>query len=231
MTTSRGSGGLLNSDNIGAKSRKPMVDVLRDKHTAMQIPDADAEGDMAFEPYPAVPGPLPLDSSEAVTAQIAKQLSGRVGPDSIDSRDLSKMLLYHKKASRALREELAAWVVEWLANNRPPWAAYRATKNCRLAALDKRSGVRPVGIALIWDRMVCKLVLSSTGLNTRMACGSKQLYAGLEARIESAVQAMLQQSTSNGGMKFTEEEGNPTAQELPAATADDDAAVGPDTEF
>ena len=60
-----------------------------------------------------------------------------------------------------------------MANEFPPWAAYCATKNCRLAALDKRPGVRPVGIASVWDRAICKLALSATGLNAKAACGSK----------------------------------------------------------
>ena len=170
--TSRGGGGLLHPDSTDAKSGKPVVDVLRDKHPAMRIPDAGADGVMAFEPYDAVPAPLPLDCSEAMAARVAKGLSGGAGPDSIDSRDLKGWLLYHKKASQALREELAAWV-EWLANETPPWAAYRATKNCRLAVLDKYPGVRPVGIALVWDRAVCKCALAATGLNAKAACGSK----------------------------------------------------------
>ena len=73
---------------------------------------------LAFEPYPAVPAPLPLNSSEAMVAPVARGLSDGPGPESIGSRDLKGMLLYHKKASQALREELAAWV-EWLANKSP----------------------------------------------------------------------------------------------------------------
>ena len=47
------------------------------------------------------------------------------------------------------------------------------TKNCRLAALDKRSSVRPVGITSVWDLAVCKLALSAMGLNAKAACRSK----------------------------------------------------------
>ena len=159
---------------------------------------------MVFEPFPAVLVPLPLESSEAAAARVAKQLLGGTGLDSIDSRDLSGMLLYHKKVSQALREELATWV-EWLANKCPPWAAYRASKNCRLAALDKRLGVRPVGIALVWDRSVCKLVLSLTGLNAKAACVSKQLCAGLEAGIKGAVHTVLEKSTTDGEMQSSKE--------------------------
>ena len=79
----------------------------------------------------------------------------------------------HTRAhAHAHRERGVIGWVEWLANKSPPWA-YGATKNCRLAALDKRRGVRPVGIALIWDRAVCKLALSAMGLNAKAACRSK----------------------------------------------------------
>ena len=138
----------------------------------MQIPDAGAEGVMAFEPYPRVPATLPLDSSEATVARVAKGLSGGPGPESIDSKDLKGMLFYHKKASQDLREELAA-LLEWLANKCLPRAAYRATKNCHLAALDKCPGTRPMGIALVWDRAVCKMAMTSTGFNAKATCVCK----------------------------------------------------------
>ena len=88
MATSRDGGGLLHPDSTDAKSRKPVVEVLRDKHPDMRISDAGADGGMAFEPHPAVPAPLPLDSMVAVAARIAKNLSGGAGPDSIDSQGL-----------------------------------------------------------------------------------------------------------------------------------------------
>ena len=66
--------------------------------------------------------------------------------------------------------------------------------------LDKRPGVWPVGIASDWDRAVCKLALPATGINAKAACGSKQLYAGLEAGVEGAVHAVLEQLTADGEM-------------------------------
>ena len=202
MATSRDGGGLLHPDSTDAKSGKPVVDVLQDKHQEMWISDAGTDKVMAFEPYPAVPAPLPLDSSEAAAARVTKNLSGGTGPDSIDSLDLKNWLLYHKKASQALREELVAWV-EWVANKLTPWAAYRATKNCRLVALDKRPGVRPVSIASVWDRAICKLALSATGLNTKAACGSKQLCAGLEAGIEDGSRRRTAGCTRSLGQRRT----------------------------
>ena len=110
MATTRDGDGLLHPDSTDAKSGKPVVEVLRDKYPEIRIPDASADEVMAFKPYPVVPAPLPLNSSETATARIAKNLSGGAGPDSIDSQDLEGWLLYHKKASQALQEELAAWV-------------------------------------------------------------------------------------------------------------------------
>ena len=55
MATSRGGGGLLRPDSIDAKSCKPVVDVVRDTHPAMQIPDADADGEIGVRALPRRP--------------------------------------------------------------------------------------------------------------------------------------------------------------------------------
>ena len=69
-------------------------------------------------------------------------------------------------------------------NFSPPWAAFRALMACCLVDLDKRPGVRPVGIGetLRWD--LAKLVMKSAGDQARTACGKLQLCAGLEDGIE-----------------------------------------------
>ena len=48
-------------------------------------------------------------------------------------------------ASEEFRVVVAS-LADWMANSSPPWAAYRELMACRLVALDKRPGVRPVGI-------------------------------------------------------------------------------------
>ena len=59
--------------------------------------------------------------------------------------------------------------------------------SCRLAALDKCPGVRPIGIGDITRRLVCKILLIVTGKEATRACGTDQLYSGLEARIEGGI--------------------------------------------
>ena len=55
---------------------------------------------------------------------------------------------------------------------------------CRLVALDKRPGVRPVGIGETLRRALAKLVMREAWDQAKTACGNLQLSAGLEAGIE-----------------------------------------------
>ena len=59
--------------------------------------------------------------------------------------DLINWLLCFGCMSEEFRVVVAS-LADWMANSSPPWAVYRARMACRLVALDKRPGVRPVGI-------------------------------------------------------------------------------------
>ena len=83
-----------------------------------------------------------------------------------------------------------AQLTNWLANNQPSWAAYRALMTCRLVALDKQPGTRPVGIGEIYHRLMAKCVISACGHQATAACGNENLCAGLPAGIEGAIHAM-----------------------------------------
>eukprot|EP00978_Attheya_sp_CCMP212_P041116 scaffold231684_cov46-Attheya_sp.AAC.1 len=86
---------------------------------------------------------------------------------------------------------MAAWS-KWLANGRPPWAAYRTLMASRLVALDKQPGVRPVGIGSIFRRLFAKCLIKVIGHEATSACGNVNLCAGLPAGIEGAVHAVRQ---------------------------------------
>ena len=55
---------------------------------------------------------------------------------------------------------------------------------CPLVAIDKRPGVRPVGIGETLRRALAKLVMRAAGDQAKTACGNLQLCAGLEAGVE-----------------------------------------------
>jgi Reverse transcriptase (RNA-dependent DNA polymerase) len=73
---------------------------------------------------------------------------------------------------------------------------------CRLVAIDKCPGVRPIGIGELWRRLFAKTVLSVCGKEAKNACGTDQLCAGLESGIEGG----LHDITSLWEQKLDEEE-------------------------
>ena len=75
---------------------------------------------------------------------------------------LQHWLLRFGAASGELRH-IVAEIGEWLSNGRPPWAAYRAMMSGRLIALDKSSGIRPVGIGETWRCLLEKCLLRVIG--------------------------------------------------------------------
>ena len=94
--------------------------------------------------------------------------------------------------SKELRVVVAR-LADWMANSSPPWAVYCALMTCCLAALDKSTGVRLVGIGETLRRALAKLVMSAAGDQAKTACGNLHLCAGLEAGIEGASHAIGQQ--------------------------------------
>ena len=93
-----------------------------------------------------------------------------------------------------------------MANSSPPWATYRALMACRLVALDKRPGVRPVGIGETLRRSLAKIVMRSAGDQAKTSCGNLQLCAGLKAGIEGGTHAVGQRRVERGMVWRVEEE-------------------------
>ena len=64
-----------------------------------------------------------------------------------------------------------------------------AYTNCRLIALDKRPGVRPIVVGEVCRRIVGKAILEVVKADVRRATGTTQLCAGQEGGCEAAVHA------------------------------------------
>ena len=77
-----------------------------------------------------------------------------------------------------------------MANERPPWLAYRSMMSGRLIGLDNCPGVRPVGVGETWQWILEKCVLDVTGAEANEACWMDQLYRELESGIEGGIHAV-----------------------------------------
>jgi hypothetical protein len=118
--TQRHKGGILYPDDIDIKTGMPVIDVLKSKHPEARVPDV---GDLPH--YDETPEFVDVDITADTVESVARKLSGSAGPGGIDSVGLSHLLLRFGKTSATLREAVADFT-RWMANEMPPWAAYRA---------------------------------------------------------------------------------------------------------
>ncbi len=185
---------ILQPNQIDPKSSKSVLEVLKSKHPPLRIPDI-TNPEFELDKFEYVPQPLPLHITENDVKLMAPQLHGSGGPTSLDSSLLSDLLLRYGTSSTTLRTEMAAWT-EWLANDSPPWAAYRATMSTRAVAFNKFPGIRPISIGESYRRLWARLVISQTRDQAKAACNTTELCAGLEDGIDGAIHA-VRQSTIN----------------------------------
>lgn len=124
------------------------MDVLEAKHPAARQPDVTS-----LPAFPETPAFVPVDITGDIIERVSRRLSGSAGLGGADAVAVQHWLLRFGAGSTALREAVAvARFTQWLANDYPPWAAYRALMSGRLVALDKCPGVRPIGIGETWRR-------------------------------------------------------------------------------
>ena len=149
--------------------RSPLGEAPRHACTPVDNPTC-----AAFEEYKDVPKAVPLNSMEDDVTCVASKLSGAAGALEAESMELRNWLLRFGCASEELRLVVAR-LADRMANYSSPWSAYCALMACRLLALDKRPGVRPVGIGEALRRALAKLVMREAGDQAKKVCGNLQL--------------------------------------------------------
>ena len=80
-----------------------------------------------------------------VVNSVEWKLSGSVGPGGMDLEDLQGWLLKYRDDSKKPHISVE-YFVDWLANKSPPWSAYKGFMYGLLLVLNKKLGVRPVGV-------------------------------------------------------------------------------------
>ena len=186
--TSRSGGGVLDpNDEIPdskTKSKKRVLDVLKEKHPAAQCSKDEARIHMD-----SLPELETVTITSAYIEKFARSMYGGAGPSGTDSEHWKDVFLRFGAHSSSLRDEVAALTTK-IANEIVPWSQIRALMSGRLIALDKCPGVRPIGIGECLRRIMCKCVADATKKDLEEVCGAQQLACGLKSGIEGAVHAI-----------------------------------------
>ena len=181
-------GGVLHLDDpIDTQNGTRKVrDILIDKHPRSQ--PANRDSIINADPTDLHPGFFEcLDASVIKSAAI--HVSGAAGPSGLDALSWRRLCTSFKAASQELCHSLAL-TAQRLCTDLVDPASVAPLLSCRLIALDKNPGVRPIGIGDTVRRIIAKAILSITKQDLQEAAGSMQLCAGQIAGIEAGVHAV-----------------------------------------
>ena len=134
---------------------------------------------------------VPLNFTEDDVMVVASNIFDAEATLGAEAIELCNWLLRFRCASEELRVFVAI-LADCMTNSSPPWATYCALMDFRLVVLEKRPGVRPVGIAETLRPSLAKLVMRAAGDQFKTVCGNLQLCAGLEANIDGTTHTVGQ---------------------------------------
>ena len=116
-------------------------------------------------------------------------MDGAAGPSGLDVSSWKKLCTSFRGAFDSLCDALSA-VARRLATTFIDPACLEAFIACRLIALDKHPGVRPIGVGEVCRRLLSKAILFVIRNDVLRAAGPLQLCAGQPAGCEAAIHAM-----------------------------------------
>ena len=119
----------------------------------------------------------------------ALRTHGAAGPSGVDAYAWRRLCSSFGAASVALCNSLAAVARRLCVHDVDP-TELMAFVACRLIPLDKKPGVRPIGIGDVPRRIVAKAILRVVGNDIQLAAGALQTCAGQDADSEAAIHAM-----------------------------------------
>ena len=132
---------------------------------------------------------------EALTPKLVEHVAihcqGSAGPSGLDADAWRRFCVMYKGASTQMCQSLSN-LAQLLATQVTAPEALEPFLACRLIALDKKPGVRPIGVCEVPRRIVAKAILRVVHDDVEDACGFVQKCSGLPAGQEAAVHAMQQ---------------------------------------
>ena len=177
-------------ENDKLPSGESVSEALRSKHPQAQGLVQDALS--LPEELPPLPDPVIFECIDAdLIRHAAKQTKGAAGPSGLDAHGWRRLCCTFKEASDELCHSLALLARRLCTQYVQP-STLAPFLACRLIALDKRPGVRPIGICEVVRRITSKAILFVIKGDIQEAAGSCQLCGGQIAGIEAAVHAVRQ---------------------------------------
>ena len=185
---------MLSQDSNDAGSGGPLpltkdiLDILRQKHPSKSTPVPSTL--VKDEPPTLLPHQIIFDQIDGVKIRYAAlKIEGAPGPSGLDAAAWKQMCTSHRDASNDLCKAIAA-VTRRLCSEFVDPEGLSVLVACRLIALDKNPGVRPIGIGETLRHIIARAVLSTFKDDILMAAGPMQLCAGQESGCEAAVHVM-----------------------------------------
>ena len=182
----------LSEENGGGvhKVTDEIMDELQKKHPK---PAPISEGSLLFGPVNHVPANYFDEIDEQAIFKAAQLTKGAGGPSHLDAEQYRTILTSNKMKveSKFLREQIAL-LARKLASEIVDPATLEALIGCRLIPLDKKPGVRPIGIGEVLRRIIGKAIGWVLKQDLMEATGPLQAASGFQGGAEAAIHAMRQ---------------------------------------
>lgn len=166
---------------------KTVLEILKEKHPAGKPISEEALVEVS---HPEETNPVIF---EKITASLIKRIvlnmKGSGGPSGIDANGWQRYCTMYNDESTNLCEAVAATARRIAITPLDP-QCLSALIAGRLIPLDKKPGVRPIGIGETVRRIICKAILFVLKPIIGATVGVTQLCAGMESGCEAAVKAM-----------------------------------------
>ena len=169
-------------------SSKEVIDLLQEKHP----PPA------AIQPDTLINGPLDevnhahfANIDEQTIMKAAMRTKGSAGPSQFDADQFRRVLCsnHFKTEGKDLREGISTFAKKIATIPVDP-VCLEAYVACRLIALNKNPGVRPIGVGEVLRRIVGKAIAWTLQDEIQISAGPLQVSSGLKGGAEAAIHAM-----------------------------------------
>jgi len=179
---------VLRSDDVVTinDTSRSVRDILQEKHPLPQVASFDAL--LTSEPNKENPIRFAAITGSSIK-KAAIHVNGSAGPSGLDADGWRRICTVFKGASTELCEAMALFT-RLLCTQPVSGETLAPYIACRLIALNKNPGVRPIGVCEVLRRICTRSALQIMRTDIVQVCGPWQSCAGIPAGIEATQHAM-----------------------------------------